>query len=332
MLTSGTDYTWITIAATLPVVVRGYSANPGAGLMWPGDWKPMLTPKLAVAAGIAPGGSVVVGPFKWKPQVVGHECMFMEVSAKGDLSNIDPGTFFPCAAGPTPEWRVVPFDNNIGQRNVVPVAGGGGLRGLLSSFVERQFVVGNPLEREARIEVKAELPKFLSEGGWGITLNQRNDNAAFSLASGNRWEVAVALRPGKEFTREDVLQAGKDVAIRVYVYADGMIIGGMTYELDASLSRAPIEKKGDSPISLRDSAIEEAIGEAQFQDEESGSELAIADEAGIYQAAVESGGGDDTTNSAGQLLSRLGVDEGITGKVRAVKVKRVTIEIELSDD
>jgi hypothetical protein len=104
------------------VVVRGYSANPSAVLSWPDDWTPMDTPQLDVAGGVPAGGNVVVGPFQWTPRNVGKETMLMEVSADGDFSNIDRRTFFPCATGPTQEWQLVPFDNNLGQRNVTPIA------------------------------------------------------------------------------------------------------------------------------------------------------------------------------------------------------------------
>ena len=40
--------------------------------------------------------------------------MFMVVSANGDASNISNLT----AGDSMPEWRLVPNDNNIGQRNV----------------------------------------------------------------------------------------------------------------------------------------------------------------------------------------------------------------------
>jgi hypothetical protein len=108
----------------------------------------MDTPQISVAGGIAPGGSVVVGPFRWRPRFIGHECMFMEVTDDRDLSNIDARTFFPCAAGPTPDWRLVPFDNNLAQRNVAPVPGAGGKRGLLSAFRNRRFWVRNPFEKQ----------------------------------------------------------------------------------------------------------------------------------------------------------------------------------------
>jgi hypothetical protein len=132
----------------------------------------MDTPQIPVAGGIAPGAGVVVGPFRWTPRVVGHECMFMEVSAPDDLSNIDPATFFPCAAGPTPEWRLVPFANNLAQRNVALVPGAGGVRGLLSGLLNRRFIVRTPFDTQPRIEVKAELPPFLAERGWRVRLDR----------------------------------------------------------------------------------------------------------------------------------------------------------------
>ncbi|MDF3052361.1 MAG: hypothetical protein K0S19_466, partial [Geminicoccaceae bacterium] len=246
------------------VLVRGYSANPGVGLSWPDDWTPMDTPQITVAGGIAPGGSVVVGPFRWRPRFIGHECMFMEVTDDRDLSNIDARTFFPCATGPTPDWRLVPFDNNLAQRNVAPVPGGGGKRGLLSAFRNRRFWVHNPSDKQVRVEVRAELPPFLVDRRWRVRLNP----AAFGLASGADKEVMVGLRPGENFSREELMQVAGGVAIRVLVYADGKLIGGMTYQLDPNVERAPSEKKDERPIDLNDPAIEAAIQDAELLKEE----------------------------------------------------------------
>lgn len=302
------------------VVVRGYSANPGVGLTWPGDWKPMLTPQLTVAS-IPSGGSVVVGPFKWKPANVGHECMFMEASVAGDRSNIDPLTFFPCATGPTPEWRVVPFDNNIGQRNVVPVAAGGGLRGLLSSFLRREFKVRNPLEKSARIEIKAELPKFLTERGWRALLDQRETTLSFALGPGEARQVAVGLKAGPEFTAADV---SRGASIRLVVLADGLVMGGMSYELDPNLRQAPSERTGVSPIGLNDAEIEEAVRDAQTDESESGS-----GEAGGVPATVPPDTSTGPTGIAGQLLTQLGVSGATSGKVNGVRVRKVLVEVDL---
>ncbi len=307
------------------VVVRGYSANPGAGLSWPGDWKPMLTPKITVAS-IPSGGEVIVGPFKWKPAVVGHECMFMEVSTAGDRSNIDPATFFPSATGPTPEWRVVPFDNNIGQRNVAPVAGGGGLRGLLSSFIGRKFKVRNPLDRAARIEIRSELPKLLKERGWIVVVDHRETTTSFALGPGESREVGVELKPGGQFTTEEVKQT-RGGQIRLTVVADGNVFGGMTYDLDPTLERAPSERTGIGPISLNHPEIEEAIRNAQDEGDES---VPMAPE------TSENGGGvpvqaEGAISTAESLLSQLGVFKETGGKVNRVTLRKVLLEVDLAD-
>ncbi|HYP20082.1 MAG TPA: hypothetical protein VEY08_08400, partial [Chloroflexia bacterium] len=252
------------VVRALNVVVRGYSANPGVGLTWPGEWTPMTTNQITVPVAIPPGGSVVVGPFKWTPKSVGHECMFMEVNAAGDMSNINPATFFPCAAGPTPEWRLVPFDNNLGQRNVVPVPGGGGVRGLLTGFIDRRFTVRNQLEKTARVEVRAQLPPFLATRGWGIQVDQKSGGTLFSLPPEGRREVTITLTPGREFTAEELSQARGNPSIRVMTYFDGALAGGMTYELTPRLGRAPIERRGDEPIPLTHPNIEAAIRNAQL--------------------------------------------------------------------
>ena len=140
------------------VIVKAYHANPAAGLVYPNDWQPMTTAQLA-APNVAPNNAaeIVVGPFQWVPTQIGHECMFMVVSASGDPSNISNLTAFDSM----PEWRLVPNDNNIGQRNVFPVAGGGGLKGLLLSLDKQNIRIKNPLLAPARMVVNVQLPKFL---------------------------------------------------------------------------------------------------------------------------------------------------------------------------
>ena len=315
--------------AATNVVVRGYSANPGAGLTWPGDWTPMQTPQLTVA-NIPSGGEVIVGPFRWKPRNVGHECMFMEVSAPGDRSNIDPLTFFPSATGPTPEWRVVPFDNNIGQRNVAPVAGGKGVRGLLSSFVNRKFKVRNPLDSQARIEIRSELPKLLVQRGWGVRLDQRDTNLSFGLGPGASRDVSVELKPGAEFTPAEAREARG--AIRLTVLADGNVIGGMSYDLDHRLERAPVERAGAPPISLNHEEIEEAIRNAREDSDESNP---VGDPSPVVDEKEETGNDlPEKTNGAGTagwLLSQLGVTNESTGKITRVTLKKLLLEVDLDE-
>ena len=97
------------------VVVRAYQCRPSARLVYPGDWQRMQTARLA-AADVPPhsSGEVVVGPFKWVPSRGGRGCMLMLATAAGDPSNIENFT----VGDKIPNWRLVPHDNNIGQRNV----------------------------------------------------------------------------------------------------------------------------------------------------------------------------------------------------------------------
>ena len=77
----------------------------------------MSTPEIVV--GTLAGKNTqekIVGPFKWTPIVNawGHDCMMMIASADGDPSNVKN-----IQSGEVIEdWRLVPNDNNIGQRNV----------------------------------------------------------------------------------------------------------------------------------------------------------------------------------------------------------------------
>jgi zinc metalloprotease ZmpB len=213
------------------VIVKAYHANPGIGLVYPNDWQPMATAQLA-AANVPPNSSaeITVGPFQWVPSQIGHECMFMVASATGDPSNISNMT----AGDSIPEWRLVPNDNNIGQRNVFPVAGGSGLKGLVKSLDGVKILIKNPLNAGARVLVKVELPKFLMEGGWEVTF--ANPGAgAFALKAGESKPVVLKLKPGKTFTASDVKKAGRDAVIHIEASANGIPVGGMSYQLDSKL-------------------------------------------------------------------------------------------------
>lgn len=216
------------------VVVKGFHCKPSSGLIWPNDWQAMTTAQLS-APNVAPNNSaeITVGPFEWIPSQPDHECMLMIVSADGDPSNIDNFS----GGDSIPEWRLVPHDNNIGQRNVAPVPGGGGLRGLLSAFSPRRFVVRNPHRVTARVEVVSTLPKLLLERGWEFVFDNPGGRA-FSLAPGQSREIVLRLKAGANFSPQDVEQT-QDRTIHFEAIANGILVGGMTYELDPTLKVAP---------------------------------------------------------------------------------------------
>lgn len=216
------------------VVVRAFHTKPGAGLLWPTDFEAFTTAQINVGS-VGPNNTDehIVGPFEWTPNInaYGHDCMLMIASADGDASNVDTFT----AGEVIPEWRLVPNDNNIGQRNVQPVAGGGGMEGLLESLDGLSFWVGNPNPRRATMDLTVQLPAFLAKAGWRLAFDGLDGNR-FVLKSGERREVVMRLHAGKSFTRAAV-EADPDRDITVSVLADDNLIGGMTYRLDPAISR-----------------------------------------------------------------------------------------------
>jgi hypothetical protein len=233
------------------VVVKGFHCNPGAGLTWPDDWQAMTTAELAVPD-IPPGGEVTVGPFTWTPSQPDHECLLMIASAAGDPSNID--VFDPGES--IPEWRLVPFDNNIGQRNVHPVPGAGGAAGIVAVLDGRRFTIRNPFDRRVRVVISTELPPVLGRRNWKIGFANPG-GAAFSLAAGQAREVQVAVSPGAEVTQSDVM-AATDRDVVMYVEADGILIGGMSYSLDPNRAHPLPQAADHCPDEYADSCAEPA--------------------------------------------------------------------------
>jgi hypothetical protein len=215
------------------VVVHGYHTKPGAGLTWPTDFAAFTTPPIYI--GSVNGNNsqeVVVGPFEWTPNTnaFGHDCMLMVVEADGDAANVANFT-----VGETvPEWRLVPNDNNIAQRNVVPVPGKCGKCGLMQGLDGKKLWVGNPNPKRGRMTFDIHLPPFLSKLGWKLEL--ADVDQGFVLASGAKREVTLKLHAGQEFSPEDVRTA-KSRDIRINVLANDNLVGGMTYRLDPDLCK-----------------------------------------------------------------------------------------------
>ena len=203
------------------VVVRGFHALPGVGLVYPTDWQPMTTPQLnapSLAAGDNVG--VVVGPFKWTPAQVGHECMFFSVSAKGDASNIDGAI-----TGAIPEWRLVPNDNNIAQRNVHPVK----LKLADVDWEKLPFWIRNNGRQPVRLGVDVKLPDWLARLGWKFDVPQITKGPAVGKP-GELFKATIAVTKGKPFDQK-VLEKERDHDIVLTVLHDGLPVGGMTYRI-----------------------------------------------------------------------------------------------------
>lgn len=214
------------------VVVRGFHTRPGAGLLWPTDFEAFTTAQLSAGSlGALDSEEKVVGPFEWTPYInaYGHDCLLMIVSATNDPSNIDNFT----AGEVIPEWRLVPNDNNVGQRNVYPVPGGGGSGGLIAGLHGISFWVRNPNPRAAVIDISVVLPQFLVDRGWHLGFEGLRKNR-FPLASREQRELVLEMTPGASFDRADV-ETAANREIVLTAHADGGVIGGMTYQLDSQL-------------------------------------------------------------------------------------------------
>jgi zinc metalloprotease ZmpB len=217
------------------VTVRAYHCLPGAGLTWPTDFTEMI-PTGGITLPIIHANNadeIVFGPFSWIPNsnAYGHDCILMVASQASDPSNVNNFT----AGESIEEWRLVPNDNNIGQRNVYPVAGGGGLQGLVASLEGKLFYAGNPFRRTATIELKVQLPEVLSTAGWRMNFKEVTNNQ-FKLKPGEKRAVIINLIPGNNFTKQQIIDTA-DREIRILMYANNMLMGGMTYQLDPDVSK-----------------------------------------------------------------------------------------------
>lgn len=229
--------------AAANVTVKGYHSLPGAGLTWPTDFTAMAPAAGLTAASVPANGAgeVTVGPFEWVPNTnaFGHDCVLMIASVAGDPSNVDN-----LVAGETiEEWRLVPNDNNIGQRNVQLVPGGGGKVGLMRALHKRVFFAGNTFLRRATMQLQVRLPELLQSTGWRLRLDDVPEELV--LDPGEKRQVTLKLLPGRRFTADQV-RATQDRDIAVTLLADGMVLGGMTYRLDPDLKASP--KPAEAPM------------------------------------------------------------------------------------
>ena len=197
-------------AGSGPITVKAFHADPGIGLVWPTDWVAMNTASHTVSNVLpGPAHAVVVGPFPWTPTVVGHECVLAIVECAADhalTQDLPAGT-------QVGDGDLVPFDNNIAQRNLAPTpAIGGG---------KRKFTVRNPFEvsKIVRLQLVDELPR-----DWTCRLP---DDGRIELGPFERRWVEIDIVAGAPAE----LSVGPAPQVRITGLIDDVPIGGMTFYL-----------------------------------------------------------------------------------------------------
>ena len=238
------------------VRVDAYHCLPGTGLSFPDDWMPMETLSLPASGPIARGGETIVGPFKFVPTQVGHECLLAIAHADGDVGNDI------TIKGTIPEDRFVPFDNNIGQRNVSPVLPT--FRSLIELFREHRLWLRNPLKQSVVCRIEIQMPKVLSQLGWKLSVVSAGSNK-FELGPRERREVMLAISEGQELDNESVRRAiaAGEATIEIRTYLNDNLSGGMSYPLSFEAGDdAEPARDGKKPIERlpeRLSTIEEIL-------------------------------------------------------------------------
>lgn len=200
-------------AGSGPVTVKAFHCAPGMGLTWPDDWTPMDPPTGADVSNVLPGTSagVVVGPFSWTPTEVGHECALAIVECGQDRAL----TQDLASSDHVADGDLVPFDNNIAQRNLAPT--------MSKDKTVRAFYVQNPSAdmRTVQLHYTERLPQ-----GWRWRVNLANPTELLlGPHERRRVEVMIDQAGGREVTPSDDTR----YSVTITGVVEGRVIGGMTF-------------------------------------------------------------------------------------------------------
>jgi hypothetical protein len=155
--------------------------------------------------------------------------MFFSVSATGDPGNVDGHVI-----GPIPEWRLVPHDNNIGQRNVHPV----NFQLDLVDWDRLPFWIRNHGKAPVLLGVDIKLPAWLAKLGWKFDVPQITKERVSLKPDSRPLKVAIAVSKGKPIDKT-VLENERDHDIVLTVLHDQMPVGGMTYRISVDAKQQP---------------------------------------------------------------------------------------------
>jgi hypothetical protein len=111
--------------------------------------------------------------------------------------------------------------------------------------------------------IVATLPPLLIEKGWKMEFPGSSE---FELGAKESVTVVPKLIPGKDFTAGEVVAAGERT-IHVTGYANGILLGGMAYELDPTMKRAESTKPGMGILKEQEGAAKELLKLFSLSDE-----------------------------------------------------------------
>jgi hypothetical protein len=208
------------------VQVKVFSCTPGTGLIWPTHWT-AASPASLPATTLATAQEEWVGPFEFTPTELAHSCVLAIAEADNDPANTEN------LIGSVPHWMLVPFDNNIAQRNLKPQKGEG------KHALKFRLINSTGLSATAALAVEHDLPK-----GWRLEFDVPSLREIPLAPYGERWVTArVVVPPGLGFrSRTD------HARVRVLSVLNGMPDGGMTFDFVHPSLFPPDQKPGGPAV------------------------------------------------------------------------------------
>jgi hypothetical protein len=105
--------------------------------------------------------------------------------------------------------------------------------------IDPRVILTNPYRHRAcTLRIVATLPAFLEERGWRAAIEP--NARAVTVAPGETRQLTLRLSPGRDFATADIPAAVEARRLRILsvdmsrapLDADGIVIGGLTYEFE----------------------------------------------------------------------------------------------------
>ena len=140
-----------------------------------------------------------------------------------------------------PSGRWPPYDNNLGVRSIAPAAGLGDNAFVAS--INPDLSLSNPYShRPCSVRVGVDVPEFLRRLGWRASVEPTS--GPITLPPGGDCKLKLRITTGQNSLASDVRLSAAERRLRI-LCADvlhdptdihGIILGGVTYEVDRDLS------------------------------------------------------------------------------------------------